>query len=65
MAILGTIVGLTVGDVVEKAVGYGLPIVAGQFLYISLAQLVPMLLEIKTRRLQTYAYSALLCGKNV
>lgn len=55
-AIIGTILGVLVGEAFEVAISYCLPIVAGQFMYTTLAQCVPLLLRIRSAKMQTMAF---------
>jgi zinc and cadmium transporter len=49
-SIIGCVIGLALGEYFSSVSTYFVPVAAGQFLYVSLAQLLPELLSIETRK---------------
>ncbi|CEO98674.1 ZIP Zinc transporter [Plasmodiophora brassicae] len=61
--IIGTVIGITLGHVIDVVANYCLAFVAGEFLYIALGQLMPsMEHSVKPGRMKTLSHVAFLAG---
>ena len=65
MAVFGCIIGLLIGEASEDVVIYFLPIVAGQFLFVSLTHLLPELLKVEKPRSRLAACASVLLGVGI
>ena len=61
-SVLGCVIGLAMGEYFDATTKYLLPVAAGQFLYVSLVQLLPELLGMKARLQRIYGTVGCLVG---